>query len=155
MFMPSILGTDIFDDFFGGYVPAKKPARMYRMTASETMKTDIKETDAGFELDIDLPGFKKEDVTAELKDGYMTITAQTKSETSNADDAEADDKSKAPKYIYRERFIGSCSRSFYVGENITEEDVQAKFEDGILKMFVPKKEAKPKVEEKKYIAIAG
>ena len=145
--MPSILGTDFFDDFFGGYVPAKKPARMYRMTASETMKTDIKETDAGFELDIDLPGYKKEDVTAELKDGYMTITAETKTEKN--------EENKDNKYIYRERFVGSCSRSFYVGENITEEDVQAKFEDGILKMFVPKKEAKPKVEEKKYISIAG
>lgn len=144
MYMPSILGTDLFDDFFA---PARKSARMYRTTASETMKTDIRETEAGFELDIDLPGYKKEDVKAELKDGYMTVTAEKKSET--------DEKREDGKYIYRERFIGSCQRSFYVGEQIKEVDVKAKFEDGILKMFVPKKKDEPKIEEKKYIAIAG
>lgn len=166
--MPSILGTDIFDDFFGGYAPSKKPTRAYRMTTSETMKTDIKETDTGYELYIDLPGFKKEDVKAELKDGYMTITAETRTEKNIGDDenldtpdaetagnaeTEASDKAPQAKYIYRERFVGTCSRSFYVGKQIDEEDIQAKFEDGILKMFVPKKEVK--VPEKKYISIAG
>ncbi len=146
MFMPSILGTDLFDDIFGGYTPARKPTRMYRMTTAESMKTDIKETDGGYELCIDLPGYKKEDVKAELKDGYMTISAETKT-----DDEKTDEDGK---FIYRERFMGSCSRSFYVGEHITEEDIQAKFEDGILKMFVPKKEVTPQIEQKKFISIA-
>ena len=111
------------------------------------MKTDIKDTKEGYELDIELPGYNKEDVSAELKDGYMTISASTKS-----DEGEKDENGK---YIRRERYYGSCSRSFYVGEAITQEDIKARFENGILKLFVPKKEEKPAVEEKKYITIEG
>jgi HSP20 family molecular chaperone IbpA len=111
------------------------------------MKTDIKETDDGFELDIDLPGYKKEDVKAQLKDGYMTISAETSQNN--------DEKDDNGKYIRRERYYGTCSRSFYVGENITEEDIKAKFENGILRISVPKKEAQPAVEENKYISIEG
>ena len=107
----------------------------------------MKETEGSYELDIDLPGYKKEDVKAELKDGYLTISAATN--TSN------DQKDENGKYIRRERYYGNCSRSFYVGENITQEDIKARFEDGILKIVVPKKEAKPAVEEKKYISIEG
>jgi HSP20 family molecular chaperone IbpA len=111
------------------------------------MKTDIREHENGFELDIDLPGYKKEDVKAQLKDGYLTISAETKQNN--------DEKDEKGKFIRRERFYGTCSRSFYVGEDITEQDIKAKFEDGILKVSVPKKEAKPEVEENKYIAIEG
>jgi HSP20 family molecular chaperone IbpA len=111
------------------------------------MKTDIKENEGGYELDIDLPGYNKEDVNAQLKDGYMTISAETKQEN--------DEQDNNGKYIRRERYYGTCSRSFYVGEDITEQDIKAKFDNGVLKVFVPKKEAQPVVEETKYIAIEG
>ena len=143
MFMPSILNDNLFDDFFGVSYP-KKNSTLKNVTGM--MKTDIRESEDGFNLDIDLPGYAKEDITAELKDGYMTITAEKKSE---------DDKSEeAGHYIRRERFYGSVSRSFYVGEQITEEDIKAKFEDGILNVFVPKKEEVKKEPERKLIAIA-
>ena len=100
-----------------------------------------------FDIEIDLPGYKKEDVQAELKDGYMTINASR-----NSND---DKKDEEGNYIRRERYYGSCSRSFYVGKQITEEDIKAKFEDGILKISVPKKEVKKEIPEKKYIAIEG
>ena len=93
------------------------------------------------------PGYKKEDVKAELKDGYLTITGTTKKETGDQD--------KKGKYVRRERYCGSCSRSFYVGKAVEKEDIKAKFEDGVLKISVPKKEEKPKVEESKYISIEG
>ena len=147
MLMPSIFGENLFDDFFDDfYKPAVKrsPRRVYTPVNS-IMKTDVKETDTAFELDIDLPGYKKEDVQAQLKDGYMTITASSHKENS--------EKNEEGKYIRRERYAGTCSRSFYVGEDVTQEDIKAKFEDGILKVTVPKKEAKPQVEEKKYISI--
>ena len=105
-----------------------------------------KQTEA-MKLDVDLPGYKKEDIKAELKDGTLTISAST--------NTEKEDKDKDGKFIRRERFSGSCSRSFYVGENLDQEDIKAKFENGILKLFVPKKEAKPEIEESKYIAIEG
>jgi len=144
MFMPSILNDNLFDDFFGVTYP-KRSSNL--KTVTSLMKTDIRETEDGFALDIDLPGYAKEDITAELKDGYMTITAEKKSE----EDKQEDDG----KYIRRERFYGSCSRSYFVGEQITEEDIKAKFENGILKVFVPKKEIEEKIPEKKFIAIAG
>ena len=147
MLLPSIFGESLFDDFFDDFArPAKNVVR-YNTPATSIMKTDIREHESGFELDIDLPGYKKEDVNAELKDGYLVITASNKSDK--------DEKDEKGQYIRRERYYGSCSRSFYVGEDVTEEDIKAKFEDGILKISVPKKEAKPQVEEKKYIAIEG
>ena len=150
MLLPSIFGENLFDDFFDDFyrpaarrqTPAHRPAPF---TANMLMKTDVKETDTGYELDIDLPGYKKEDVQAELKDGYMKITASTKKET--------EDKDENGKYIRKERFAGTCSRSFYVGDAVTEEDIRARFENGVLKVTVPKKEAVPEVEEQKYIAI--
>ena len=111
------------------------------------MRTDVKENDKGFTLDIDLPGYKKEDISAELKDGYLTVSAKT--------NEEHEEKEDEGTYIRRERTFGSCSRSFYIGENIEESEVKAKFEDGILKVFVPKKEIEPPVEERKYISIEG
>ena len=147
MLMPSIFGESLFDEFFDDFArPVKHVARTATPTVA-VMRTDIKESENGYELDIDLPGYKKEEVQAQLKDGYLTITAsnQTKDDT----------KDENGKYIRRERYYGSCSRSFYVGEEIEQEDIKAKFEDGILKVSVPKKEAKPKVEENKYITIEG
>jgi HSP20 family molecular chaperone IbpA len=147
MLMPSIFGENLFDDFFDDFARPARGAARYGTPVASVMKTDIRETDKGFELDIDLPGYKKEDVKAQLKDGYMTISAEKKQEDDQKDDN--------GKFIRRERFYGTCSRSFYVGEDLTEADIKAKFEDGILKVSVPKKEAKPEVEEDKYIAIEG
>ena len=142
MLVPSIFGEDLFDTFFDDF---KRPARSN--TNINVMRTDIKETDAGFELDIDLPGYKKEDVQAELKDGYLTISAKT--------NTTREEKDENGKYIRKERYSGSCSRSFYVGEQLEQEDIKARFEDGLLKVMVPKKEAKPAVEENRYITIEG
>ena len=111
------------------------------------MTTDVKEDEQGYEITMNIPGVKKEDVKAELKDGYLTIQA-----TSNS---KKDEKDSEGRYIRRERYCGSCSRSFYVGEEMTEEDIKAKFENGTLKLTLPKKEAKKAVPEKKYIAIEG
>lgn len=143
MFMPSIFGENLFDNFFEDLA---KPTR-YAAPSTSVMKTDIKELNDRFELDIDLPGYKKEDVSAELKDGYLTINAETKTDN--------EQKDENGRYIRRERYYGSCSRSFYVGEDITEQDIKAKFDNGILKVIVPKIEAKPAVEEKKFISIEG
>ena len=139
MLMPSIFGENLFDDFMDFSFGGKKVNAM--------MKTDIRDTDSSYELDIDMPGFKKEDIKAQLKDGYLTISAATS--TNN------DQQDKDGRYIRRERYAGSCSRSFYVGEAVKEEEIKAKFENGILKLSIPKVDAKPQVEEKKYIAIEG
>jgi len=147
MLMPSIFGESLFDDLFDEFTRPARNAVRYNASAPSVMKTDIKESDAGYELAIDLPGCKKENVKAQLKDGYLTISAE-----STLDNEEKDD---AGKFIRRERYYGTCSRSFYVGDAVTEEDIKAKFEDGILKIAIPKKEAKPAVEENKYIAIEG
>jgi HSP20 family molecular chaperone IbpA len=147
MLMPSIFGESLFDDFFDDFTRPARSAARYSSPTTSVMKTDIREHENGFELDIDLPGYKKEDVKAQLKDGYLTISAESKQDN--------DEKDEKGKFIRRERYYGTCSRSFYVGEALTEEDIKAKFEDGILKISVPKKEAKPEVEENKYIAIEG
>ena len=140
--MPLLYGEKFFDDFFDAPVKSRK-----LFPTNNLMRTDVKETEDGFDLDIDLPGYSKEDVKGEIKDGYLTISAYKSSEK--------EEKDSEGKYIRRERFSGNCSRSFYVGENITEEDIKAKFENGILKVFVPKKTKEPEVEEKKYISIEG
>lgn len=118
-----------------------------RYGTGSLMNTDIKDTDNGYEVTINMPGVKKEDVKAELRDGYLTIQAST--------DSNKEEKDSNGRYIRRERYSGSCSRSFYVGDAVTQEDIKAKFEDGTLKLLIPKKEAVPEVEERKYIAIEG
>ncbi len=143
MLMPSIFGENLFDDFFD----FDYPFASFRSDGSGLMKTDIKDTDQGYEITMNMPGVKKEDVKAELKDGYLTINAAT--------NRNKDEKDSKGRYIRRERYSGSCSRSFYVGDQVTEADIKAKFEDGTLKLLVPKKEEKPAVEDKKYIAIEG
>ena len=150
MMMPSIFGENLFDDFMNDFrLPAFPDVdkELYGKHAKNLMKTDVKETEGSFELDIDMPGYKKEDVKAELKDGYLTISATS--------DSKKEEKNDKGQYIRRERYTGSCSRSFYVGEDVQQEDIKAEFKHGILKLFVPKKEAKPAVEEKKHIAIEG
>ncbi|MCI8553142.1 MAG: Hsp20/alpha crystallin family protein [Lawsonibacter sp.] len=111
------------------------------------MNTDIKESDQGYELDIDLPGVHKEDLSAELKDGYLCISA-TVEQTHN-------DSVQNERYLRRERFIGSCRRSFYVGDKVKQEDIHAKFEDGILRLFIPKVSQVAQIEQKNLIAIEG
>ena len=125
----------------------KPEKKLYGHRAGAIMKTDVKETENGYEVAVDLPGFKKEDVTCELKDGYLTISAQK--------NVQNDEKNEEGKYIRRERYTGSQSRSFYVGEHLTEEDIHAAFEDGILKLDIPKKEAKPVEEKRHFVQITG
>lgn len=151
MLMPSIFNDNLFDDFFDfpfydDKADRKIQRKLYGHHAGNLMKTDIKELDNGYELEIDLPGFKKDELKAELNNGYLTVSA------AKGLDEDKEDK-KTGKYIRRERYAGACQRSYYVGEDITEEDIKASFEHGILTLFVPKKEAKPAVEEKKYISI--
>ena len=151
MLMPSIFGQSLFDDFMSDFPfdnrdMEKMERKLYGHHAKNVMKTDIKEVENGYEFEIDLPGFTKDEVTAELKDGYLTISA------AKGLDKDEQDK-KSGRYIRKERYAGSCERSFYVGEDITEEDIKGEFKHGILKLFVPKKEAKPAVEQKKYISI--
>ena len=147
MLMPSIFGEDLFDDFMG-YPTGRQAAANAYPQVKDMMKTDILDVDGNYELEIDLPGFKKDEVTAELNDGYLTVSA--------AKGLDQDEQEKETgKYIRRERYAGACQRSYYVGEDITEEDIRAEFKHGILKLFVPKKEVKPAVEEKKYISIEG
>ena len=146
MLMPSIFGENLFDDFMDGFAFPTANWNYAKNTAN-VMKTDIKENDKGYELDVDLPGYKKEDVKAELKDGYLTISA--------SNDNTKEEKDEDGKYIRKERYTGAVSRSFYVGKYVTEEDIHAKYEDGILKLSLPKKAPKAVEEKDGYIAIEG
>ncbi len=148
MLVPSRRSNDFFSDFFNdpfdmgffGGRPQKQPI-------PSMMKTDIRETDKGYELEMDLPGFKKENVHAELKDGYLTVNATT--------EQSSEEKGGDGSYLRKERFTGSCSRSFYVGDEISEDEIRARFEDGILKISVPKKELPAPEDTKKLISIEG
>ena len=146
MLMPSIFGENLFNDDWMNFGFPEVDKALYGKHAGNVMKTDVKETETGYEVDIDLPGFKKDEINAKLEDGYLTISA--------AKGLDKDEKDKKGKYIRKERYAGSMSRSFYVGEGVTEDDIKAKYEDGILRLVVPKKAAKA-VENKKYIAIEG
>ena len=154
MLLPSIFGENLFDDFFDDVPFFDNRAenqiekKLYGRHAHNVMKTDIKETDDGYELIVDLPGFKKDEIKVSLEDGYLTIEAAKGSD-------EDEQEKKSGKYIRKERYAGSCQRSFYVGDNLTQEDIKGEFKHGILTLNVPKKEAKPAVETNKYIAIEG
>ena len=149
-FLPAVFGEnmmDVFDDFdrafFRGF---DRPEHMlYGKNAARMMKTDVKETDAGYELDVDLPGFKKDEIKLELQNGYLTISTEKSLENK---------EEKKGRVIRQERYAGTMSRSFYVGGNVTEEDIKAKYENGVLSLTIPKKEA-PKAPEKKTICIEG
>ena len=148
MYMPSIFGESLFDNMFPFdekfFTEKKDP--LYGKNVSRLMKTDVRETEKTYELDIDLPGFKKDEIQIELKDGYLTVSAEK--------GLDKDEEDKKGKYIRKERYAGTMQRSFYVGDAITHEDIKAKFENGILSLTIPKKDAKA-VETKKSIAIEG
>lgn len=139
MFVPEVFRRNVFDDFFDF------PAMPARQQTASIMKTDVREHEHGYELDVDLPGIKKEDVKVKLDDGYLTISATTAQNN--------DEKDKKGNYIRRERFSGSYSRSFYVGDEVKETDIKAKYDNGVLQLSIPKIEAKPQKPEIKYIAI--
>ena len=145
--LPSIFRDNLFDDMFD-FDFDKEFNRMmrplYGKHAQNMMKTDVRETDNSYELDIDLPGFKKDEIKVELDNGYLSISA--------AKGLDKDEEKKDGKYIRRERYAGSMNRTFYVGSQLTQQDIQAKFEDGILKISVPKKDVQ-QIEQNKYIAI--
>ena len=146
--LPSIFGENLFDDFFGDSFDKQffgNHNPLYGKHAKNLMKTDVKEVENGYEVDIDLPGFKKDEITLELKDGYLTISAQKAIEKDNE---------KHGRMLRQERYAGMMQRSFYVGEHITEEDVKASYESGVLHLVIPKKDA-PKMPEKKVIQIEG
>ena len=136
--LPSIFGENLFDDFFTdpfGVVPASRSNEvLYGKHARNLMKTDIRDTENSYELDVDLPGFKKDEITVDLKNGYLTISAEK--------GVDKDTQEENSRYIRRERYAGVCSRSFYVGNAIRPEDIHAKYEDGILKLSVPKNVAR-------------
>ena len=146
MLAPSIFGmNDLFDDF--GDVFEFSPAFRKQVAAARNISSDIKELADGYQIEMELPGFSKEEVKAQLKDGYLTITAEHNAENKEENNEEGQ-KKEAVKYIRRERYYGKCQRSFFVGKNVTEEDINAKFENGILTMYVPKEVKKPQVVEK-------
>ena len=150
MMMPSIFGENLFDDFMDDFSFPTLPdvdKELYGKHAKNLMKTDVKETDDGYQVAVDLPGFKKDEIKIKLENGTLTINA--------AKGLDKDEKNKEGKYVRRERYAGSMSRSFYVGDGVSQEDIKAKFENGVLTLDVPKKEAKPAAEEKKTIAIEG
>ena len=150
MLMPSVFGKDLFDDFFDfpfydNNEMDKLEKKLYGHRSKNLMKTDVQESDDSYIMEMDLPGFSKDEVKVSLKDGYLTVKA--------AKGLDEESEKKNTKYIRKERYAGECERSFYVGDDVTEEDIKGEFKHGILKLFVPKKEAKPTVEQKKYIAI--
>ena len=135
--LPSIFGENLFDDMFDGafsLMPSfgtRDP--LYGKHAKNLMKTDVRETDTGYEIDVDLPGFKKDEVQVQVDNGYLTISA--------AKGLDKDEQDHKGRYIRRERYAGQCSRSFYVGSGIQPQDVHAKYEDGILRLSLPKGQA--------------
>lgn len=150
MLLPSIFGENLFDDdwmfpFDSDFFGKKNP--LYGKHAKNLMKTDVRETESSYEVDIDLPGFKKDEIKAQLENGYLTVSA--------AKGLDKDEQDQKGKYIRQERYAGAMSRSFYVGEDVTQDEIKAKYENGILRLTIPKKDAKPAVEEKKHIAIEG
>ena len=150
MMMPSIFRENLFDNFMDGFTFPTFPnvdKELYGKHAKNMMKTDVKETDKGYEVDIDLPGFKKDEIQLELEDGYLTVNA--------AKGLDKDEEDKNGKYVRRERYAGSMSRSFYVGEHVTEEDIHPKYESGILSFSVPKADQKAVENKKHYISIEG
>ena len=147
MLMPSIFGENLFNDDWMDFGFPEVDKALYGKHANNVMKTDVKETDTGYEVDIDLPGFKKDEINAQLDNGYLTISA--------AKGLDKDEKDKKGKYIRKERYAGAMSRSFYVGKEVHQDDIKAEFKHGILTLFVPKKEAKPAVEQKHSISIEG
>ena len=143
MLMPSIIGDSFLDDFFG--YPERTYAAPKQTQMNGFMQADVAESEDAYTVEMNLPGVKKENVKIELKDGYLIVNASTKREVTEED--------KKTKYIRKERYSGSGSRTFYVGKDLTQEDIKAKFEDGVLKLTVPKIEKKPEEPKSNYITI--
>ena len=152
MLVPSVFRRNLFDDWFDGFDLMDREMesmnhKLYGKHAGREMLTDVKEHDDHYDLEIDLPGFKKEDIAVELENGYLTITANK--------GHNQEEKDKEGRIIRQERYSGTMSRSFYVGEDIKTEDVHGKYEGGVLTLSVPKKEEQPKVEQTNRIMIEG
>ena len=146
--LPSIFGESLFDDLLGfpfSRLENEVDRRLYGKNAGHVMRTDLKEHEDGYELSVDLPGFKKEQIELQLQNGYLTVTASK--------GVEEEGTTKKGKLVHQERYSGAMSRSFYLGENITEEDIKAKFEDGVLTLDFPKE--KQQLPERKTILIEG
>ena len=154
MMVPYMFHDALLDDWFQNdwdrdfdrMMQAADPRRVFGKRSANVMKTDVRETDDSYELDIDLPGFKKDEITAKLEDGYLTVSASK--------GLDKDKQDKKGNYIRRERYAGAMSRSFYIGDSITQDEIKAKFENGILQLSIPKKDAKT-VEQQKHISIEG
>lgn len=150
--------NNVFDTFFGDPWFSdpwfddrdiqKAEKKLYGHNDKKLMRTDIKESDKGYELEMDLPGFKKEEIKASLENGYLIISAEKGLEQDEKDN-------EGKKYIRRERYTGRCQRAFYVGDEIEQGDIKASFKHGILRLDIPKKQPKPQVEENKFISIEG
>ena len=155
MLMPSIFGENLFDDFFHDFPfyyddrdMKKAEKKLYGHRAKNLMKTDIKEKNDCYILETELPGFKKDEIQVSLENSVLTIQA------AKGVDKE-DQEKKSGRFIRQERYAGACERSFYVGEYLTQEDIRAEFRHGVLKLTIPKKEARPAVEQNRYISIDG
>ena len=150
MLMPSLFAENLFDEFFDDFPMPREfrnvDRRLYGKNAAREMKTDVHEHEDHYEVDIDLPGFKKEEITLSLENGYLTVNA--------AKGLDKDEKNRKGKIIRQERYAGALQRSFYVGDALTEQDITAKFENGVLSLNVPKRDAR-KIPEKKVIMIEG
>ena len=148
-YLPTVFGEnlmDVFDDFDRTFGFGNVDRALYGKHAERMMKTDVKETETGYEVDVDLPGFKKDEIRLELEDGYLTISTEKS--------LEKDVESKKGRMLRKERYAGVMKRSFYVGDHITEEDVKASYESGVLHLMIPKKDA-PKAPAKRTILIEG
>ena len=154
MLMPSIFGENLFDDFFNDFPfyndrdMKKAERKLYGHRAKNLMKTDIKEKGDSYILEMDLPGFKKDEIQVSLENGYLTVQA------ARGVDKDEQEK-KTGRYIRQERYAGACERTFYVGDDLTQDDIKGEFHHGVLKLTIPKKEANPAVEQSKYISIEG
>ena len=150
MLLPEIFNDNLFDDWMDDFFPARFhdiDRKLYGRHANREMLTDVRDHEDHYEVEIDLPGFKKYQIHVELNNGYLSITA--------AKGLEKNDNDKEGRYVRQERYSGTMKRSFYVGEQITEADITAKFEDGVLKLNVPKKEPVNEIPEKHTIMIEG
>lgn len=150
MLTPSIFGESLFDEFMDEFAFPKfdnTERVLYGQNANSLMKTDVKETEEGYTVDMDLPGYKKDEIKIQLDKGYLTVCA--------AKDVNKDEKDKDGRYVRRERFSGNVRRSFYVGDKVKEEEIHPKFENGILTFQIPKENKKAVEEQKHYITIEG
>lgn len=146
--VPAVIAEDLFDQWMEGALSrfADVDRQLYGKHAKNMMKTDVKETESGYQVAVELPGFDKSEISVELDKGYLTITA--------AKELDKDEKDEDGRYIRRERYAGSMQRSFYVGEVVQQEDIKAKYENGVLTLGVPREDAR-RIQQNRYIAIEG